>query len=52
MAGVVATLGQVNGTLLRPFRQSVSLLDVALVLALLLTVAGMWHLVLDQVEID
>lgn len=51
MQGLVATVTRVNGILLRPFRQRVNLLDAALLLVLLLAVAGMWHLVLERLEL-
>jgi hypothetical protein len=50
-SGLPATVQRVNGILLRPFRQRVNLLDAALLLALLLAIAGMWHLVLERLEL-
>lgn len=44
------TLGQVNAMLLRPFRQRVDLPTVVLVLVLLLAGSGMWHLVLERLD--
>jgi hypothetical protein len=50
-SGLPVTVQRVNGILLRPFRQRVNLLDAALLLALLLAIAGMWHLVLERLEL-
>jgi hypothetical protein len=49
--GGLSTVGAVNSTVLRPFRQQVDITTVALLLVLLLAVAGQWHLVLERVEV-
>jgi len=51
MAGTAQTIAQVNSMLIRPFRQQVDIETLALVLALLLVAAGMWHMVLERVEL-
>ncbi len=43
-------VGQVNSMLLRPFRQQVDMVTVALVLVLLLAASGMWRLVLERID--
>lgn len=48
---IPATVWRVNALLLRPFAQRVDALDVALVLVLLLAISGMWHLVLERIEL-
>ncbi len=50
-SSVFSTAGNVNGMLLRPFRQRVDLTTVTLLMVLLLVIAGQWHLVLERVEI-
>lgn len=48
--GLFSTAGAVNAMLLRPFRQSVDIGNVVLLLVLLLAIAGQWHLVLERVD--
>lgn len=48
---VVATLQQVNGMFLRPFREKVDIETVILLLVLWGCVTGMWHLVLERIEL-
>ena len=48
---MLPTIAQLNGMVQRPFRQSVDLVTVALLLALLMTAAGAWHLVLERIEL-
>jgi hypothetical protein len=51
VANPFSSVGQVNRVLLRPFQQEVDLLTVALVLALLLVVSGLWHITLERIEL-
>lgn len=51
MTSPFSAVGQVNAVLLRPFQQQVDLLTVALVLALLLVVSGLWHITLERIEL-
>lgn len=48
---MLRTIGQVNGMLLRPFREPVDLETAVLLLVLLGLAAGAWHLVLERVEL-
>ncbi len=50
LASAGGTVGRVNAMLLRPFRQRVDLVTVALVLVLLLVAGGMWHLVIERID--
>lgn len=50
MQQLAQTIQRVNGILLRPFRQRVSLVDTALLLVLLLVVTGLWHIVLERID--
>lgn len=45
------TPSQINTLLLRPFRQEVDLETVSLLIVLVLVASGMWHLVLERVEL-
>jgi hypothetical protein len=45
------TVYAVNSMLLRPFRQRVDMELVALVLVLLLAIAGQWHLVVERIDV-
>jgi len=51
LARTLATIGQVNAMLLRPFRQRVDIETLVLLLALLLVATGSWHLILERVEL-
>jgi hypothetical protein len=48
---MLPTVKQLNAMVLRPFRTSVDLETVALLLALLMVAAGAWHLVLERIEL-
>jgi uncharacterized membrane protein len=48
---MLPTLKQLNGMVLRPFKQPVDLETVLLLLALLLIAAGGWHMVLERIEL-
>lgn len=47
----VSTVAGFNRAMLRPFRQQVSIVDVALALVLVLVIAGQFHLILERVEL-
>jgi hypothetical protein len=49
-ARIIGTIGQVNGMVLRPFRQRVDIWNVVLLLIILLAIAGQWHLVLQRID--
>jgi hypothetical protein len=48
---MLPTLAQLNAMVLRPFRQTVDLETVVLLLALLMVAAGTWQLILERIEL-
>jgi uncharacterized membrane protein len=48
---MLPTIAQLNAMVLRPFRTQVDIETVALLLALLMVSAGLWHLVLERIEL-
>lgn len=50
MGSVTGTVASINALLLRPFQQQVDIVTVALLLVLLLALAGQWHIVIERVE--
>lgn len=51
LAATVDTFRQVNAMALRPYRVRVDLTTLVLSLALLLFVAGQWHMVVEKLEV-
>lgn len=47
----VQAFGQVNSMALRPFRQEVDWVTLALAFALVTLAAGQWHFVVEKVEV-
>lgn len=48
---MLSTIAAANALLTRPFRKRVDVETTALLLALLIVAAGLWHLVLERVEL-
>lgn len=51
LSATVNTVRQVNAMALRPYRQRVDLINLGLALAILLLIAGQWHLVVEKLEV-
>jgi hypothetical protein len=51
LAQVVNSVRQVNAMALRPYVEQVDLVTLLLAFAILMLIAGQWHLVLEKVEI-
>jgi hypothetical protein len=49
--GVLPTVAQLNRMVLKPFGEQVDVQTVALLLVLVLALAGAWHLTLERIEL-